>query len=193
VPMLRAMLLEFPDDPACDCLDRQYMLGDSLLVAPVLSHSGEVDYYVPAGRWTNLLNGSMVVGPRWVRETHDFMNLPLLVRPNTVLPVGRRSDRPDYDYSEGLTLQVYELEQGEKTVRIPTPSGEIDQTFTLRRSGSKLEVERSGSAKPWQLLLVGVKVLSTVEDGKAESTSQGVLVTPDGQAGHLVVHLGENP
>ena len=30
-PMLRAMMLEFPDDPACDYLDRQYMLGDSVL------------------------------------------------------------------------------------------------------------------------------------------------------------------
>ncbi|MFK9882575.1 TIM-barrel domain-containing protein, partial [Klebsiella pneumoniae] len=36
-PMLRAMMLEFPDDPACDYLDRQYMLGDSVLVAPVFS------------------------------------------------------------------------------------------------------------------------------------------------------------
>lgn len=36
-PMLRAMMLEFPDDPACDYLDRQYMLGDSMMVAPVFS------------------------------------------------------------------------------------------------------------------------------------------------------------
>ncbi len=35
--MLRAMLLEFPEDPACETLDRQYMLGESLLVAPVFS------------------------------------------------------------------------------------------------------------------------------------------------------------
>src|SRR5215216_87949 len=55
-PVLRSMLLEFPDDPACAYLDLQYMLGDSLLVAPVFSHDGSVSYYVPAGRWTNLLN-----------------------------------------------------------------------------------------------------------------------------------------
>jgi alpha-D-xyloside xylohydrolase len=55
-PMLRAMAFEFPDDPACDYLDLQYMLGDSLLVAPVFSHDGSVNYYVPEGRWTNLLD-----------------------------------------------------------------------------------------------------------------------------------------
>ncbi len=59
-PVLRAMLLEFPDDPACDTLDRQYMLGDDLLVAPVFSADGVVDYYVPAGRWTNILDGKVI-------------------------------------------------------------------------------------------------------------------------------------
>ncbi len=49
IPMMRAMLLEFPLDPGCEFLDRQYMLGDSLLVAPVFSFDGEVAYYLPAG------------------------------------------------------------------------------------------------------------------------------------------------
>ena len=43
IPMLRAMMLEFPNDPACDYLDLQYMLGDSLLVAPVFSHDHSVE------------------------------------------------------------------------------------------------------------------------------------------------------
>ena len=81
------MLLEFPDDPACDYLDRQYMLGDSLLVAPVFSPDGEVDYYLPAGRWTNFFTGEVVDGPRWVREMHSMLSLPLMVRPNSVLAV----------------------------------------------------------------------------------------------------------
>ena len=58
--MLRAMLLEFPDDPTCATLDRQYMLGDSLLVAPVFSADGWVEYYVPEGRWTHYLSGEVV-------------------------------------------------------------------------------------------------------------------------------------
>ncbi|NED89084.1 alpha-xylosidase, partial [Streptomyces sp. SID11233] len=57
VPVMRAMLLEFPDDPACRTLDRQYMLGDDLLVAPVLAPDGSVEYYVPEGTWTHLLTG----------------------------------------------------------------------------------------------------------------------------------------
>ncbi len=52
------MLLEFPDDPGCRTLDRQYMLGPDLLVAPVFSADGEVEFYVPAGTWTHLPTGS---------------------------------------------------------------------------------------------------------------------------------------
>jgi alpha-D-xyloside xylohydrolase len=47
-PTMRAMMLEFPGDRGCDYLDRQYMLGDSLLVAPVFTYDGMVDYYLPA-------------------------------------------------------------------------------------------------------------------------------------------------
>ena len=48
-PMMRPMMMEFPEDPACEYLDRQYMLGDRLLVAPVFRKDGKVTYYAPAG------------------------------------------------------------------------------------------------------------------------------------------------
>ena len=49
VPVMRAMMLEFPDDPGSAALDRQYMLGDALLVAPVFTEAGDVDVYLPPG------------------------------------------------------------------------------------------------------------------------------------------------
>ena len=45
------------------------MLGDALLVAPIFSPDGVVDYYLPAGRWTNFLTGQVIEGGRWLRET----------------------------------------------------------------------------------------------------------------------------
>ncbi len=47
-PMMWAMMMEFPDDPACDYLDRQYMLGDNVMVAPVFTEAGCA--VLPAGR-----------------------------------------------------------------------------------------------------------------------------------------------
>lgn len=156
IPMLRAMILEFPNDPACDYLDLQYMLGDSLLVAPVFNHAGSVDYYVPEGKWTNLLNGNIVEGPRWVKEIHNFMSLPLLVRPNSVIPMGNHADKPDYDYSDGVTLQVYQLENGRHaSVEIPTLDGKIATRFDIRRDAKSIYIQRQGPVKTWNVLWVG--------------------------------------
>jgi alpha-D-xyloside xylohydrolase len=168
LPMLRAMLLEFPDDPACDTLDLQYMLGDSLLVAPVFREDGVASFYVPAGRWTSLMNGTTLEGPGWKREAHDFMSLPLLARPGSVIPFGSRTDRPDYDYSDGVTLNAYELPDGaDVTVEIPDTLGRVVTTFRVTRQGSKVTSVRTGAPKPWNLLLVNrkpVKSASAEED-----------------------------
>lgn len=78
-PMLRAMVLEFPDDPACRYLDTQYMLGSALLAAPIFRPDGQVTYYLPAGEWRHLLTGEAAQGPGWQTEQHDYFSLPLWV------------------------------------------------------------------------------------------------------------------
>ena len=78
-PMLRAMVLEFPDDPTCRYLDTQYMLGDALLVAPIFREDGSVTYYLPKGQWRNLLTSEESHGAEWRTETHNYFSLPLWV------------------------------------------------------------------------------------------------------------------
>ncbi|GAA3011861.1 alpha-xylosidase [Microbacterium aurantiacum] len=134
VPLMRPMVLEFPDDPAAAYLDRQYMLGPDLLVAPVFRADGRVSFYLPAGEWTHLLTGARVVGGRWIEERHDVFSLPLYVRPGAVLPWGAREDRPDYDYLDGLTWRVYPGGSGTIERRIATPDGRT-ASFTIDRTG----------------------------------------------------------
>jgi alpha-D-xyloside xylohydrolase len=107
VSVAHPMFFDFPDDPAVGYLDRQYMLGSDILVAPVFSADGVVDFYLPAGTWTSLLTGERVEGGRWVRETHGPASLPVYVRPGAVIPRGARGDRPDYDYLREVELVVY--------------------------------------------------------------------------------------
>lgn len=152
-PMMRPMMLEFPDDPACDTLDRQYMMGESLLVAPVFHADSHVDYYLPDGLWTSLLDGRKVQGGHWQRETHDFLSLPLMVRPGTVLPMGKHDDRPDYDYTDGLELHVYQLAEGQTvTVKIPDLKGQLAATYTVTMKNGKAEVA-TDSKKPYTVVV----------------------------------------
>jgi alpha-D-xyloside xylohydrolase len=156
VPMMRAMVVEFPDDPACTHLDRQYLLGDDLLVAPVFTDDGTVDYYVPAGEWTHFLTGQRISGPRWVRERHGFDSVPLLVRPGAVVPVGAVDDRPEYDYADGVTLRAFGLADGATvTTVIPTVAGDVACTFTTTRRGDTVHVEADNPPARWRVQLDG--------------------------------------
>ena len=80
IPLMRPMYLEFPEDQNTATLDRQYMLGSDVLVAPVMTEEGDVDYYLPAGKWEHILDGRVVEvteNGRWMTENYDFMSLPL--------------------------------------------------------------------------------------------------------------------
>ena len=113
---IRAMCLEFPEDPTSWYLDRQFMLGSSLLAAPVFEESGEVEFYLPKGRWTNFFTGEVKPGPAWVKETHDFNTLPLYVRENTVLVLGKEGERRTvYDYIGDVQVQLYHTSKGAQT------------------------------------------------------------------------------
>jgi len=154
LPMMRAMLLEFPDDPAVETLDRQYMLGDSLLVAPVFSEEGRVLVYLPDGRWTHLLTGEVVDGGKWRRERHGFMSLPLYVRPNALIAWGDRDDRSDYDYVDGVTFRLSEIDDGASaTAVINDLGGNEALRVRVGRVGAELVVETLVGDRPWRLRL----------------------------------------
>jgi alpha-D-xyloside xylohydrolase len=116
VPMMRPMVVEFPDDPAVAYLDRQYMLGPDILVAPVMSATGEVSFYLPAGTWTDLLSGEQLTGQRWVHQIHGFDSLPVLVREGAVIPIGAVDDRPEYDWSSEVELRWFAPTEGQITL-----------------------------------------------------------------------------
>jgi alpha-D-xyloside xylohydrolase len=133
IPMMRAMHLEFPNDPACETLDRQYMLGDSLLVAPVFTPEGEVTFYVPEGRWTSVIDGKVYEGPKWFTETHGLQSLPLLARPNSIIAFGQ-DDRPDYDTRNPSQLRWFEPgDKAESVLR--GPAGEVRRMRGYRGEG----------------------------------------------------------
>lgn len=85
VPMMRAMVLEFPDDPTCEDIDTQYMLGDDLLVAPIFREDGVARFYVPddgtGEAWMNIITGTAYEPGKWYTEQFDYHTLPVLARP----------------------------------------------------------------------------------------------------------------
>jgi alpha-D-xyloside xylohydrolase len=148
IPFMRPMQLAFPGDPAIDHLDRQYMIGDSLLVAPVFSAAGEVTYYLPAGRWTNYLTGEEADGGVWRSETHGFDSVPLWVREGSVIVTGSVDDRPDYDALDSPLVTVFPGDRV-SSVRVISPDGGTAE-FRVERSDGGVTVT-SSSDRPFRV------------------------------------------
>ncbi|PMQ01996.1 MAG: alpha-xylosidase [Dictyoglomus sp. NZ13-RE01] len=181
IPMLRAMLLEFEDDPTCHFLDRQYMLGDSLLVAPVFSETGEVEYYLPKGIWTNFITGEKKEGGKWYREKFDYFSLPLMVRPGSIVAVGDNKERPDYDYADNVTLYVFEPIEGEKaSCEVFDQDGNLNLRVILKRVGNKLNFDIDYEiGKPFSILLFSVENIKSIKNGSFQKVEKGIKILPD--------------
>ncbi|HIZ35464.1 MAG TPA: glycoside hydrolase family 31 protein [Candidatus Ruania gallistercoris] len=89
LPMLRPLALEFPGDRFAATIDDQFLLGDDLLVVPILDDGLEPvtrSFYVPEGEWVDLVDGSRVTGPGFHTRTVSLEQMPVLVRAGAVLP-----------------------------------------------------------------------------------------------------------
>ena len=165
IPFMRPMQLEFPGDPAVAHLDRQYMLGPDLLVAPVFRADGEVEYHLPAGTWTNLLTGEVRTGGGWHREVHDVMSLPVWVREGAVLATTERVDRPDHDHLDGLIVTIHPGGTGTRTTRVtsPTTGRRVDVRVVHGQDGVEVTADPD---VPLRVRLHGGP-LTSLTDGKA--------------------------
>lgn len=134
IPLMRSMALEFPKDKNCPYLDRQYMLGPELLIAPVFNERGDVSVYLPDGCWTDYFSGESYEGGRWYEFKHvSYFTIPCFVREGAVIPVGSRDDRPDYDYMDGLVINVYKLHDGmSKSVILYNSEGQRENIIDIK-------------------------------------------------------------
>ncbi|SCP98390.1 alpha-xylosidase [Anaerobium acetethylicum] len=166
IPMLRPMFVEFPEDRTCETLDKEYMLGDSLLVAPIFKKSGKVEYYLPEGSWINYITGEVLEGGRWIQEKHGYDTIPLMVRENSILPIGSCQTRPDYDYTDGITFYVSKMKDGSKArVSVPDLLGKTVMEAEAERIGNKIMITVRGNSANWKAALM--------EDGDARVEING--------------------
>lgn len=133
---VRAMALEFPEDRTAWLCDAQFMLGSRILVAPVFDESGEVEFYLPAGRWTSWWDGNVVEGPKWVKEKHDFTSLPLYVRQGTLLVLGKEGEkRTTWDWREDVEVKLFEPDEDTEFTLVDSEGKEIGVLSATREGG----------------------------------------------------------
>ncbi|MCL1949797.1 MAG: alpha-xylosidase [Turicibacter sp.] len=175
VPMMRPMLLDFSDDETTHYLDRQYMFGDKLLVAPIFNAEGTVKYYAPEGIWTNLLTNEKVEGGKWHSETHGYLTLPLLVKENTILPLGNVDGKADYDYLSDLEVHLFEISKS--SITLQTSDLKKSGSIYAKREGETLIIRTEGLEGTNRFILRNVLGIKSIEGGIVVDSEQGIEIT----------------
>ena len=128
---------------------QQYMFGPSLLVAPIFNEQGTVEFYVPQAEdgsddeWTSLFTGKRYKPGKWYNETHDFLSLPLLLRPNSLLIRNTAITRPEHDISEGLEA-LYGHVTKDVSVEVFDSRGNVLGSLATTQEGGKVSVLGDG-------------------------------------------------
>ena len=121
LPMLRALFVEFPDDPGAWKVDDEYLFGSQILVAPLLE-SGMTGrtVYLPEGKWIDYQTEKVYEGG-WHRIEAGSLPIIMLVRDGSVLPhLKLAQSTAEMDWSK-MSLKVYSADkkQAEGLVCLP--------------------------------------------------------------------------
>lgn len=149
------------------------MLGDSLLVAPVFKASGEVEYYLPEGKWINILTGDVKEGGSWQKEKHDYFSLPLMLRPNSILATGACDCKPDYEFAEGVKLCISEMTDGcTAETAVTDLRGKAVLHASAERQGDIIRLRVESSSTNWCYALLGDQNLTVITEQQTHGTEK---------------------
>ncbi|MGB2570116.1 TIM-barrel domain-containing protein [Micromonospora citrea] len=167
-PMMRALLVDTPDDPTAWTSDLQYRLGTDLLVAPVTDPSGQRRLYLPAGdEWVDAVTGERHPGGRHLRVTVPLHRLPLYVRHGALIPVVAPADR----IWDGPFHDVTLLSWGGVDARTVIHDVDGDTVIEATRDGDTLRVRTDGPLRVGRVSVVG-------DDSVRRVLLDGEAVTP---------------
>ena len=138
---MRSMALAFPEDRLSWQFEEQYMLGNSLLVVPVIRPDSVVRYYLPEGRWYDLWEQTWVQGPDVFERKCPLDYIPVFGREGALLPLGPAVQHTG-ELKPGLDLEeIWTFGKPVEGMQLP---------------GLSLDISADGNVEP---LPIGVKII----------------------------------
>jgi len=107
IPVCRPLILDYPQDPETYNIDNQYMLGASLLVAPMLTGQTKRRIYLPDGEWVSYADRKQFTGKQWIEIDADLYIIPFFVKLNTLLPLADPRQAVGNDPKFSITVKVF--------------------------------------------------------------------------------------
>ena len=142
-PMMRALMVDSPEDPLAWRSEHEYRLGPDLLVAPMVNESQQRHVYLPAGEWVDWWSGEVTAGPAMVKVAPAMDQVPLYARMGALIPtVPAAASIPEQAWAD-LTLLSFGAQNATAEFR------DVDgvTTITAQRDGGVFSVTTQGPAR----------------------------------------------
>lgn len=149
-PMMRALFVEYPNDPGSWLIDNEYLFGSDILVAPMFEETSEREVYLPDGEWVDYQTGKTYT-KGWHRVAAGEIPIVMLVRSGAIIPhVGLAQSTKDIDWSK-ITLKIYG--SAERYTGIVYLPGE-EKPFTLEIKDRKVVNDPLKGKVKWEIISV---------------------------------------
>ncbi|MBC8081778.1 MAG: alpha-xylosidase [Hymenobacter sp.] len=135
LPMVRALFVEFPQDPGAWLIDNEYMFGSDLLVAPMLEAGPERNVYLPAGKWIDYQSGQVYAGGGWHSLKPGPVAAVVLVRDGAVIPHIKLAQSTAQMDWRNLSLVAYSADSSLLKGYVCLPADNVLREVLLTKQG----------------------------------------------------------
>lgn len=171
LPVMRPLLLEYPNDPETYNLYDQFMVGDNVIVAPILEPKSHRIVYLPEGLWVNYWNDEVLEGGKHHLIEAPLDTLPIFVKAGTAIALGQAKMHTD-EMDKELTLHIYD---GDDT----------NYSFSLYEDdGTTFQYEKG------EYFRLGVEIKLSGEEIYLDAKTEGNYV-PQWEKFYIELHNGE--
>ncbi|MBN1436803.1 MAG: DUF4968 domain-containing protein [Sedimentisphaerales bacterium] len=110
-PLVRALVLEYPQDRNVRQIEDEYLFGESMLIAPVLEpleHGNKRSIYLPAGTWIDYWSKETIVSTgQWIERDIDLETMPIYVKAGSIIAYGPERNYTNNEIDKIAALEVY--------------------------------------------------------------------------------------
>ena len=109
LPPFRALVMDWPDDNSTWVVDNQYMMGDAMLVAPVVAGESEREIYLPEGEWFDFWTNQRHPGKQAIKLDVPLEHIPIFVKTGAILPLAT----PALHSEDATGFEIYAVAYGD--------------------------------------------------------------------------------
>ena len=179
LPLLRPLYLAYPSLEEAYHESHEYLLGESLLVAPVLDPSGDVTLWLPPGQWVDFFTGKRYDGDRRFSAHYAVDETPVFVRAGALIPQQEAGTASDSHPLDRLFLDVYpgaaghfelyeddgvtlDFDKGESALTPLSYSEGLDGAHTLHIAATRGAYQGQPRERTWQVRIHAAEAPSEV-------------------------------